>query len=76
MTATVMGARGTRPNWCEHVSERAGIDRRFVIGMNRIIDYQQCSRGKLGDEGSHIVVLLDYVGATTASTFRPCPSQV
>lgn len=76
VTVTVMGARGTRPNWCEHVSERAGIDRRFVIGMNRIIDSQQCSRGKLGDKGAHVVILLDYVGAATASTFRPCPSQV
>lgn len=33
-----MVARGTFPNWREHGSERAGIDRRFVIGMNRIID--------------------------------------
>lgn len=40
-----MGARGTFPNWREHGSERAGIDRRFVIGMNRINDSQQCSRG-------------------------------
>lgn len=52
----MMGARGTRPNWCEHGSERAGIDRRFVIGMNRIIDSQQCSRGQFGDEGAHLVI--------------------
>lgn len=54
--ATVRRARGTRPNWCEHGSERAGIDRRFVIGMNRIIDSQQCSRGQFGDDGAHLVI--------------------
>jgi hypothetical protein len=38
------GERDTFPDRREHGSEGACIDRRFVIGMNRIIDSQQASR--------------------------------